>query len=181
MNQTITSKSGKTITLRFPTLENVQALWEYINMLSEERTYISYQGEDISFAEEETFLKDIIEKIEKRKNVTLLAFDEKKLIGMVDITMQSRIDRHIGVFGITLHRDYRGDGIGKQMMDIVITIAKDRIEELEIITLGVFGTNGKACQLYEKMGFETYGVLPQGVKLENGYVDHIYMYKRVRY
>lgn len=180
MIQTITSNSGKKITVRFPTLADIQAIWEYINMLSKERTYITYQGEEIPFIEEEKFVKEAIEKIEKNKNVTLLGFDDTKLIGMVDINMQPRIDRHIGVFGITLHKDYRSDDIGKQLMNMCIDLAKERIEELEIITLGVFGSNGKACKLYEKMGFVTYGVLPKGVKLEHSYVDHIYMYKRVR-
>lgn len=178
--KTIKSKNGRTIIFKFPTLNDVEELWEYINTLSKERTYISYQGEEITLTEEEKFVTELIHKIEKNKNVTTLAFDGIKLIGMADINMLPRIDRHIGVFGITLHKDYRGDGIGKALMNSTVDLALQRIPELEIVRLGVFGTNGKARALYKSFGFTEFGYLPNGVKLEDGYVDHVYMYKRVR-
>lgn len=34
--------------------------------------------------------------------------------------------------------------------------------------------------MYKKFGFLEYGSLPKGIKLENGYTNHVYMYRIVR-
>lgn len=43
-----TSK-GNHILIRYPSKEDAQAMTDYINKLSKEQTYISFQGEEISF------------------------------------------------------------------------------------------------------------------------------------
>ena len=34
--------------------------------------------------------------------------------------------------------------------------------------------------MYENAGYEVFGKLPKGVKLENGYDDHVFKYKKVK-
>ena len=58
--------------------------------------------------------------------------------------------------------------------------ALKNIPELRIITLGVFATNDIAMNMYKKFGFVEFGRLPEGVLHRGNYIDHIYMYKRVR-
>lgn len=174
------SKTGKEIVIRYPVLSDAESMTHYINEVSQERTYISFQGEQMSIEEETEFLKKELEKIQQHTAIFLLAFDGDTLVGSSGIDMDVRTQRHIGLFGISLHKESRGQGIGRILMDTVIDEAKKNIPELEILTLTVFAHNGRACALYESLGFVRYGLLPGGVKLPDGYADHVYMYKRVR-
>lgn len=180
MTHTFVSKTGTEITLRYPTLDDAAILMEYINLISQERTYITYQGEHVTLEEETAYVKKLLDSFANHTGVYLLALAGDKLIGSAGIDMGVRTEKHIGLFGISLHKDYREQGIGTVLMDTVIEEALATIPQLEILTLSVFGHNGRACHLYEKLGFTRYGLLPNGVKLEDGYADHVYMYKNVR-
>lgn len=173
-----TSKKNP-ITIRYPKSSDAKAMCEYINALSKERTFVSSQGEEVSLDEEEKYLKKQLEKIAKRMSVQLLVFSYKNLIGISGIEMGEKINKHTGTFGISIAKDFRKEGIGSLLMKLVMEEAVKQICQLEIITLGVFGNNSIAKKMYEKFGFSTYGNLPNGVKLPDGYVDHIYMYKKI--
>lgn len=174
------SRKGKEIIIRYPDKKDLTAMWKYINNLSKERTYITFQGEKISLKEEEKFLESYLEKISKNKAVMLLAFYEGRLIGNSGIELKDKIEKHIGIFGITIAEGFKGEGIGLKLMELVLKEAENNLLELEIITLGVFSNNNLAKEMYKRFGFSEYGTLPRGVKLENGYVDHIYMYKTTK-
>lgn len=111
----------------------------------------------------------------------LLAFSDNTLIGVCDIHMQTKeAMQHEGVFGISVKNEYRGKGIGKLLMQTVIDEALKTIPQLKILTLGVFGNNGIACSMYENLGFTKFGTLPEGILHQGKYIDHVYMYKKVR-
>lgn len=170
----------KEIIIRYPTEDDLEMMWKYINVISKERTFISFQGEEVSLEEEEKYLNSQLEKIAKNRSVLLLVFCDKKLIGISGIEMGDRIEKHIGVFSISIAKDFRREGVGSKLMRLVIDEAEKNIPQLEIITLGVFSNNDLANEVYKKFGFVEYGSLPNGVKLENGYVDHNYMYKVIK-
>ena len=174
------TQTGKEIVIRYPTQEDVKLMWEYINTLSKERTFISYQGERISLEDEEKFVNSMLEKIAQKQAVQLLVICAGRIIGVSDITLKIRIEKHIGVFGITIAKDFRGEGIGSQLMELILSEAEKSLPQLEIITLGVFANNDLAKTLYQRFGFVEYGMLPKGIKLENGYADHMFMYKVIR-
>ena len=170
---------GKII-FRYPTKEDLNAMWEFINMISKEKTFIRFQGEEISLEEEKKFLNSHLLKIAKKESVQLLVFFKGRLIGISDITMKDKIEKHLGVFGIIIAKDFRGQGIGKMLMEKVIDEARKNLSQLEIILLNVFANNDLAKQMYKKFGFVEYGLMPNGIKLETGYADDVLMYKVVR-
>lgn len=172
-------EQGKII-FRPPTREDGKAMCDYINILSEERTFITFQGEKMSLAEEIKHLESQLERIYKKLSVALLVFCEGDLIGISGIDLKVRTERHIGLFSISIAKDFRGQGIGSKLMELVIEEAQKNLLGLEIIILGCFANNTLAIEMYKKFGFVEYGRLPKGIKLENGYVDHIYMYKAVK-
>ncbi len=173
------SKKGTEIVIRYPLLSDTVAMCDYINTLSKEQTYILFQGEDISLDEETKYVKRLLEAIEKRKALTLLAFSDNKLIGNATIEMKDRVLAHEGVFGISIAKEFRREGIGTLLMELVIDEAARNIDQLRIITLGVFANNPKAMEMYKKFGFSETGRIPKGVLHRGEYVDHIYMYKDV--
>ncbi len=174
------SEKGKEIVIRYPKKLDLNAMWEYINAISKERTFISYQGEEVSIEEEEKFLNTQLESISKNVAILLLATSGGKVIGICGIDAKTRIEKHLGVFGISIAKEFRGEGIGSQLMQLVISEAEKNIPQLEIIILGVFSNNDLAKKMYENFGFKEYGILPKGIKRDSGYSNHIFMYKVVR-
>ena len=156
------SKKGTEIIIRYPEPTDTQAMTDYINTLSDERTFITYQGEHETLESETKYLVGQIDKIRKKRCIQLLVFANNKLIG------------------ISVGKKFRGEGIGQILIENVIKEAIKSLPDLEIITLGVFSGNIQALNWYKKLGFVEEGRLPNGAKLENGYQDHIYMYKTVK-
>lgn len=173
------SKSGKEIIFRYPTKDDLKSLWEYINKISREKTFISFQGEEITLEGEQKWLETELQKITDGEAVQVLVFSDNKLIGVSGISMKERAEKHVGIFGITIAKDFRKDGIGVLLAETVLKETKKNLKELKIVTLGVFGNNPVAQKLYKKMGFVEYGNLPKGAIHRGVPVDHIYMYKEI--
>ena len=175
------SKKGKPFFIRYFKLGDESLLTEYINTLSKEETYISFQGEQLTVASEEKYVTSQVKKIQEQKTVDLLAFCGEDLIGVSDVHMQERkSNSHEGVFGISIAKGYRDEGIGSILLDLTISEAEKNLKGLKIITLGVFENNPQAIKMYEKRGFKVSGKIPKGLLHRGEYVDHLFMYKFVR-
>lgn len=175
-----TTTKGVSIVIRYPRQEDLTCMWHMINELSQERTYIIYQGEDISMQEERKYLSSQLDKIHKKRTVQLLAFCDNVLAGIASVDFLDKIERHIGVFGVSVVKAFRGQGIGSELMREVFQEATTVNKDLEMMILWVFSTNTRAIQMYQRFGFQEYGRLPNGVKLEHGYVDRVAMYKSLK-
>lgn len=103
---------------------------------------------------------------------TLGAFDEGRLIGTVAFKREGLNReklRHKGVLSrMIVSSQYRGKGIGKQLISEVIERAK-KIEGMEQINLTVIPTNEKAKALYEQFGFQTFASEPNAIKWKGTY------------
>ena len=174
------TKTGKEIIFRYPTINDVEILKNYINKISNEKTFILFQGEQLTLESEIVWLKDKLEKISKNECIYLCAFYNNQLIGSSEVTLKDKVKAHVGSFGITIDPDFRNLGIGKKLMDLVISESIKNIPNLKIIELEVFGNNSIAKKLYEKFGFVEFGRLPEGILHRNKYVDAILMYKKVK-
>lgn len=168
---------GVDIMIRHVQRDDVERLLYFMNTISTEQTYITFQGEQMSLEEESRYVEGFIHKVKNNLAVKLLVFHEDELIGVGDVTTKEKIEKHVGVFGLIISKEWRKKGIGTLLMKKVLEEAKKNIIGLQIITLGVFGNNPVAKQLYEKMGFREYGLLPKGILHKGEWVDHIYMYK----
>lgn len=173
------TKKGRNIIIRHLQKDDVEKLWKYMNTLSKEKTYIRFQGEELTLEEEKKYVENYLKKVEKHEAVKLLVLHGNELVGVADIYLQEKTSRHVGTFGITIANEYRGEGIGKLLMNLTIEEGKKNMLELKIIELAVFGNNGIACSMYEQMGFTRFGLLPKGILHKGQFVDHVYMYKNV--
>jgi ribosomal protein S18 acetylase RimI-like enzyme len=172
---------GLPIVLRYPAGSDIHTLWQFINTLSKERTYILFQDTEISLDDETAWLARKLQAIERSEAVMLCAFTpDGQLMGSSEIDMGSGVRRHIGSFGIALAQEFRGQGVGELLMQTVIDESISRLRNLEIVTLEVFGNNPIGCNLYKKLGFVEYGRLPGGIIHRERAVDSVLMYKVVR-
>lgn len=168
------------ITIRDPKKTDIDQVLKYINTLSREKTYILFQGLIMSKKAEYSWLKDNIEKIKKGKAVVKFIFYKNEFIGSSVIGMGSekKAKEHIGSFGISIAKKYRGKGYGSMLMDEVLDEAK-KLKGLKVIYLEAFAENTTAIKMYEKKGFIKCGLLPGGVKRKGVFTDEVMMYKVV--
>ncbi|MFA7675906.1 MAG: GNAT family protein [Candidatus Shapirobacteria bacterium] len=176
---TATTKTGKTISFRYPTIADVEILKDYIKELSVEKTFILFQGQQKTLEQEKKGLKEKIKAISENKAVFILAFINGKLAGLSDVELQPMAKSHVGDLGITVAKKYRGEEIGKLLMGLVLVEAVKKIRELKIITLECFAINIAANNLYRKLGFVEYDHLPDGLKCRGKFSDSILMYKKI--
>ncbi|MEK7075258.1 MAG: GNAT family N-acetyltransferase, partial [Patescibacteria group bacterium] len=155
-----TNLDGLDILLRYPKSGDAKSMCDYINILSKEKTYITWQGEKLKLKDEEKYLNDQLERIKNKETVQLLIFVNNKLSGISSIDLGKRIQSHIGNFGISIAKEFRGKGLGKLLMKNVLDQATTNIRDLKIITLEVFAENKRAMSIYENFGFKKYGKLP---------------------
>ena len=168
---------GTPYLIRYPKRTDLNELWRYINELSQEQTFISWQGEEISLKDERDFLNGLLRKIREGKSVFLVAESNGKIIGDTGIDTKGRVNNHVGLLGLSIAKEFRGKGIGKKLIQSVLDEAGKKLKHLKIIHLECFATNEVACNLYKSVGFKEYGKLPGGIAYKDGFVDEILMYK----
>ena len=174
------SKKGLDIVIRYPQKGDEKEMWRYINELSKEKTFIRFQGEEISFKDETDYLNLQLKQINDKKAITLLGFYENKLIAISGVNTRDKTEKHIGVFGISVAKEFRNEGIGRLLMEKVFEEAVKEITSLKIVSLEVYSKNTIAKRVYERFGFIEYGLLPNGVSRDNTFEDAILMYKNIR-
>ena len=95
------------------------------------------------------------EKIEKLENKFSI-FNEEEFIGMIQEVRVEEDNIHIGRF--VLNPKKTGAGLGtKALKEFIDFIFKD--ENIQSISLTVFGFNKSAKRVYDKLGFEIYEVI----------------------
>jgi len=172
--------NGLNVVVRYPNRGDAVSMLDYINTLSKEKTYITYQGEQLTLEEEKKYLKSQLEKIKSGRTVHLMLFVDGNEAGISSIDLGKGIKGHIGVFGISIAKKYRGMGLGKLLMKLVFEESVKKLKDLKIIVLEVFGPNEKAIEMYKKFGFVESGRLPGGILYKGEYVDDIQMYMKVK-
>ena len=111
-------------------------------------------------------------------NVEVGAFAGEKLVGEFGVAqLRPHIKyRHRAVMGISVRKEYWGCGLGSYLLQLAID--QTRANGFEQLELGVYSDNSRAIHLYEKFGFERYGIQPRAFKLKDGtYRDEIIMVK----
>jgi len=167
----IISKSGKKISLRLPTGDDVGLLYDFAKEIEGEDTFILLNpNEPLTMEEEEKYVEKLIIDIKEKKKLTYMALDESRVIGSCDVTVLGKRQGHVGRMGISLLKEYRGDGIGKKLLVFVMEKAKEKLGISQIV-LNCFANNEVACRLYESVGFREYGLHPRAVKYKGGLVD----------
>ena len=174
------SKKGKEVLIRYPQIGDEKEMWRYINELSKEKTFVRFQGEEISLEDEAKYLQSQLEKVKTKKTVQLLVFNNEELMGISGVDMRDKTEKHVGILGISIAKDFRGEGLGKLLMELILKEAEKEIPQFKMVTLEVYSTNDIAKKMYNKFGFIEYGRLPKGIKRGGDYEDAILMYKNIK-
>lgn len=174
----IVTKKGRKIIIRQPTPKDVGEIFTFFNKLIEEDTYIlRFAHEKVTLAGEKDWLSKSLKKVKKKEAVLLEAYVEQQLVGQIEVRKGVFRKRYIGTLHLGVDRDFRGEGIGEALMNAVEDEAKEI--GVKVIELQVFGENDPAINLYTKLGYKKFGVLPRSIDFRGKLLDEIYMYKRI--
>ncbi|UCH57926.1 MAG: GNAT family N-acetyltransferase [Candidatus Bathyarchaeota archaeon] len=151
----VTLKDGARVTLRAERTSDLEPLWEMVSSFSDETLnllidHFSYE-----------LIERWIESLDYERIIPILAIKPggRVVANAILHLSQNEATRHRGVFGIFIHDDYQGRGLGTIMTQLIIEIG--RLKGLRKISLDVFTGNERAVHVYEKCGFEIEGLMKE--------------------
>lgn len=172
--KTITLADGRKCILRNARLEDAEALIEYLKVTAKETPFLVKEPEEITLTIEQE--KEFIQaRIDDEKELLLIGEIDGEHVGNCSVMAVSSMSRyrHRCSLGIALYQKYCGLGVGKQMFQTILEVAKEcgyEVAELEVVT-----TNTQAVHLYESFGFEIYGTQKHNMKYKDGSYADVYM------
>ncbi|MGQ0680261.1 MAG: GNAT family N-acetyltransferase [Actinomycetota bacterium] len=106
-------------------------------------------------------------------SAALIADCAGRVVGQLTATRNRNIYYHIAELGMSVDSNFRGEGVGRVLMDG----AKDwaRAFGVEKLVLNVLPDNLRAIRFYQKAGFEKEGHRRGHAKLSYGYEDLLEM------
>ncbi len=173
--KSIKSRSGKEITFRHLRRDDLHAMLAYINTLIEEDTFIGMCGDPITVPQEREFLEGALRDIERGNKSHIVVEHGDRFIGEAEVRRDRlRRKKHVGSIAISLLPAYRHEGIGTELMKLLIDEAQ-RLD-LHLLELTCFENNPTALHLYEKMGFKRTGVTPGAIFYKGTYFGEVHLY-----
>ena len=168
--------SGKALLVRSVTAADAEVHIKFKCMTSGETYFMARYPEE--GANLEAMRNRLADCGESPVNFEVGVFDGEEQVGGVGVAqLRPHIKyRHRAVVGISVLKEYWGCGLGSYLIQLAIDQA--RANGFEQLELGVYSDNSRAIHLYEKFGFERYGIQPRAFKLKDGtYRDEIIMVK----
>ena len=128
-----------------------------------------------SMEEEHKWFADLLHDLGAGNLVSVVAEVDSRVVGhcIVRRKMPGTPMDHVGSLGISITKEYRGQGIGTMLMKAAIDGSKGKFEAIE---LTVLSSNERAIGLYKKFGFRRVGTLPKALKRAGRYFDDDLMY-----
>jgi phosphinothricin acetyltransferase len=172
------TKSGKKITIRPLTKADLEKVYNFfIKLVGEDTFILRAPGDEPTLKEEKKWFDSKLESIKKKKAISLDAFFEESVVGSVSIEVGEYRFKYGGEIGVSIAKDFRGEGLGYKLLVEAEKEAKKL--GLKILILNVYGINDIAQGLYKKFGFRKYGNLPKSIQYKGKLVDDLCMYKRI--
>lgn len=172
------AKNGKTVTLRALKWEDLDDLVVLINKLVEERGTNSDLGivadKRQTKEKEAEWLSRQLTGIETGNVFSVAAEVEGRVVANSEVTRGRFSDTfHHGHLGIAALKEYRGLGIGLEMMKTLVR--ESRKAGLKTVQLEVFENNAQAIHVYEKVGFRQVGRIPKKIHRGRRFFDAVLM------
>ena len=146
--------------------EDAKELINYMEQVFGETKFLLREPEEFEMTveEEEEFLENMNQS---ENNLFIIARINGRIAGNLGFT-GSELKRysHQGEFGMSVLKEYWGNGIGSLLMETLIKWSEDN--EITRISLRVDENNERGIKLYEKFGFQQEGLLENKKRLSDG-------------
>lgn len=162
------SKKGKKVVIRNLDGNEAEKTLQTMIEISKTSPFILSTTADFQKMTEEQERKFIVSHNESPRKLFLVAEVENKIAGILNFHAFGDSKRfHRGGLGVSLHHDFRGDGIAKKMMEVLIDFTRT-LSGFRYLELEVFDINVDAIKLYEKLGFQVLHLTPNAFVLTDG-------------
>lgn len=166
------------ITFRNPKISDSKSSLEFINSLVKEKAFVVLQKK-ISLKEEREYLKRILKDMKEKKAVYLFIDIDGKIMGNASVSLKDKgARRHVGELAISIKKEIRGRGLGKEFLKRVIEKAKKELK-ITMVTLYAASENKVAIGLYKKMGFKEAGMVKKEYNHYGKVMDTVLMVKYI--
>lgn len=165
------------IIIREALAEDANQILAYTKIVGGETENLTFgeTGFPVTLEQEEKFLESVHDD---KTSIYLVACKDGEMIGEGSLSGLPRRMCHRAELGITVRKNYWGQGIGSLLMKELIKYAKEN--GIEILNLEVRSDNVNAIHLYEKFGFRHIGTSPAYFRIDGKYVDFELMYLDLR-
>ena len=174
---TATLKDGTTAVLRSPEPSDAAQLNAYLRLTSGETHFMVRYPEECSQSLEAA-QKRLQAMLDDERSFMLAAFLDGELVGncsVNEISDHLKL-RHRASLGISIKKKAWGLGLGTILIAKALEQAKEN--GFTQVELGVFADNDRARHLYQKLGFQEMGCIPNAFYLKDGtYRDEVQMVK----
>lgn len=162
------------IKIREAKTSDAPAIIDYINKIGGESDFLTFGESEfhISIEKEEEIINNALNK---KNAVFLVAEIEGKVVGNLNFSggHRARIE-HTGEFGVSVSKAYWGLGIGKVLIEELITKSKE-LKIIKKINLRVRTDNERGIKLYKKLGFKEEGIITRDFFIKGKFYDSLCM------
>lgn len=171
-------KNGAIITIRTAVPKDASAIIGVMKEIMNESIYTIHESDE--YRETTKSESNKIRKYLKAPGkIIIVALAKKEVVGFASFkNWDTKKTMHTGFLSIYQKKEYRGIGLGKELMRTLISWGRmNRI--IRKMSLAVFSCNKNAIALYKKVGFKLEGLCPKDIKINSKYYDSVLMYKFV--
>ena len=169
---------GETLVIRKAEVGDALGIVSYIDQISKETEYLTFGEGEFGISEEEE--AEFIKEISKSDNgLMICAFIDNIIVGQLVFRggKRPRI-RHTGEFGVSVLKKYWGLGIGRKLMEYMLSWAKES-SVIRKVNLKVRSDNQAAISLYESLNFAYEGTITREFFINGIFYDSIHMGKEI--
>ncbi|MBL7159151.1 GNAT family N-acetyltransferase [Candidatus Microgenomates bacterium] len=167
------TKKGNEVVIRYPKWEDLEQLTDFINNLSQEDTFVLYNGEIVTKEQEMEYLVQAFRSLERGNRIQLCAFVGDKLVANSSVIRKRLRAKHVGTIGISVTKGYREEGIGSEVIKVLID--ESRKLGLKMLSIDFLANNERAQHVYQEIGFKECGCFPKMYFYKGEYVGQILM------
>jgi RimJ/RimL family protein N-acetyltransferase len=155
-------------------MRHIESLSECVAEVARERRFLAIVE---GFALDQTAAWVAADRV--RGNPFLVALDQDRVVGWCEVRRDLLPGRgHTGLLGMGLRAPYRGQGLGRRILEQTLRAARE--SGFERIELMVRSPNAQAMGLYSQAGFREEGRKRDAVRLDEGSEDEILMALHLR-
>jgi len=179
--ETFTTTDGRRIVLRTLAAKDLRECVRFVNTLVEERAVNRDLGILLDTKAtpkgEGQWLARRLAAARKGTSFGVAAFHNGRLVGNCEVSRGTFQDtRHSGTLGIAIVDGYRGAGLGRRMLEVLLAASKKG--GVSLVELAVLSINRRAIRLYRDLGFTKYGTIPGKIRRGSRRIDEIVMYRQ---
>ena len=177
----VEDKNGFSFVFRTPNSDEAQVVLDAMAEIAASSPYILSTAESFRSIDLKEQVKWIESCAKSAVSVIIAVYESSgRLIGLCNGRCYSDPKRkHRAALGVSIHPNFRGQGLGKKLMEVLINNIKS-FTGIKIIELDVMAENLPAIKMYESLGFKRGGLFPKAFILPDGRtIDNLTMYADV--